>query len=428
MREDLVEAVRAFCTQPLDALDQVGLQERAVLARALAGQLLGCADQALGELDARGQGRVVTDPGSDGPAQLESVHGWWRDAVVLTGQQAGRDLRRAQFLRELPLLGRAVLDGTLAPAQAAVLGRLAGAIPDQALRDSQTQLIAVAAPLNTDALNRFVTHLIATHCEPALDAEQGAAHARRYLQVRREQDGSVRGSFVLASEDAEVVLTVLEPLARRQGMADVRSAGQRRADALVEVFGAAAAWMDLPHAGGQRPQVSYVVTAEWCAGEQPPSLPERLASAGLHPAALSRFAADSAWTGPQTRARVESALCDARIGRLLLDSRGRVVSLEALTDGITPAQRRAVSIRDRSCVAKGCTRPPAFCDVHHLEHREHGGATSVANLALLCRRHHVLWHRGVVGLHDLHLPWLPDPEPERTHHDPWSHENRPLIA
>jgi hypothetical protein len=170
------------------------------------------------------------------------------------------------------------------------------------------------------------------------------------------------------------------------------------------------------------------VTAEWCAGEQPPSLPERLASAGLHPAALSRFAADSAWTGPQTRARVESALCDARIGRLLLDSRGRVVSLEALTDGITPAQRRAVSIRDRSCVAKGCTRPPAFCDVHHLEHREHGGATSVANLALLCRRHHVLWHRGVVGLHDLHLPWLPDPEPERTHHDPWSHENRPLIA
>jgi hypothetical protein len=87
-----------------------------------------------------------------------------------------------------------------------------------------------------------------------------------------------------------------------------------------------------------------------------------------------------------------------------------------------------VSTRDRHCVAKGCTRPPAFCDVHHLEHRVHGGATSVENLALLCRRHHVLWHRGALGRHDLHLPWLPDPEPERTDHDPWSRQNRPLIA
>lgn len=423
-----MEAVRAFCAQPLDALDQVGLQERAVLARALAGRLLGSADQALAELDARGQGKVVADPGSDGPAVLRSTQGWWRDTAVVTGKQAGRDLRRAAFLRRFPVIGQAVVDGTLAPAQAAVLGRLDGAIPEQALRDSQQQLVLVAQPLSTDALHRFVTHLIATHCEPALEAEQGAAHARRYLQVRKEADGSVRGTFVLASEDAEVVLTVLEPLARRQGMEDTRSAGQRRADALVEVFGGAAAWMDLPHAGGHRPQVSYVITAPWCAGEQPLSLPEQLGSAGLHPLALSRFAPDGAWTGPQTRARVESALCDARVSRLLLDGHGSIVSLESLNDHVTPAQRRAVSIRDRQCVAKGCTRPPAFCDVHHLEHREHGGATSVENLVLLCRRHHVLWHRGTIGLHDLHLPWLAEPEPERTDHHPWSRQNRPLIA
>jgi hypothetical protein len=52
----------------------------------------------------------------------------------------------------------------------------------------------------------------------------------------------------------------------------------------------------------------------------------------------------------------------------------------------------------------------------------------VENLVLLCRRHHVLWHRGTVGLHDLHLPWLPEPEPERTDHDPWGRQNAPLIA
>jgi 5-methylcytosine-specific restriction endonuclease McrA len=126
---------------------------------------------------------------------------------------------------------------------------------------------------------------------------------------------------------------------------------------------------------------------------------------------------------------METVLCDARISRLLLDPHGTVVSLESLTDAITPAQRRAVSIRDRHCIAKGCTRPPAFCDVHHLHHRADGGATSVENLVLLCRRHHVLWHRGTISHHDLHLPWLDlDTEDEPVAHDPWDTHNPPLIA
>jgi hypothetical protein len=273
-----------------------------------------------------------------------------------------------------------------------------------------------------------VRHLIATHCEPELDREQARAHEHRYLQLSTEADGTVRGRFVLAAEDAESVLTVLEPLARRQGLEDKRSAGQRRADALVDVFAGAAVWMDLPHAGGQRAQLSYVVNGAWAAGEDPPSLAEQLAPGELHPNSLGQYCASGAWTGPQTRARVEAVLCDARISRLLLDSRGTVVALYSLTDEITAAQRRAVSSRDRHCVAKGCTRPPAFCDVHHLVGRAHGGPSTVENLVLLCRRHHVLWHRGSVGLHDLYTPWLPDLEPEAIPHDPWAHHNPPLVA
>jgi hypothetical protein len=66
--------------------------------------------------------------------------------------------------------------------------------------------------------------------------------------------------------------------------------------------------------------------------------------------------------------------------------------------------------------------------VHHLIARADGGPTSVENLVLLCRRHHVLWHRGTLGHHDLHTPWLPEPEPEQTDHDPWERQNQPLIA
>jgi hypothetical protein len=422
------QEVEAMLAVDLSGLDQVGLQSLAQQLRQAAGRISGKLDQVLAVLDASGDGSVQTNPGSEHAAIYQSVEGWWRDTATIPGHQSGRELRRARVLRELPLIGQAVIDGVLAPDQAAVLCRLHGAIPIQALLESQTSLIQVARERNTDALAAFVRHLIATHCEPALEAEQDRAHEKRYLQLSTEPDGTVRGRFVLTSEDAEAVLTVLEPLARQQGLADKRSAGQRRADALVEVFAGATAWMDLPQAGGQRAQLSYVINAAWSAGDTPVGLQEQLARQGMHPNVISEHCAAAAWTGPQTRARIESLLCDSRISRLVLDSRGEVVALHSLTDQITNAQRRGVSARDRHCIAKGCTRPPAFCDVHHLEHRADGGKTTIDNLVLLCRRHHVLWHRGTLGRHQLHTPWLPEPEPDRLSFDPWAQHNPPQVA
>jgi hypothetical protein len=49
-----------------------------------------------------------------------------------------------------------------------------------------------------------------------------------------------------------------------------------------------------------------------------------------------------------------------------------------------------------------------MCDAHHLHHRAHGGTTTIDNLVLLCRRHHVLWHSGKLQLHHLDVPWHPD--------------------
>jgi hypothetical protein len=47
--------------------------------------------------------------------------------------------------------------------------------------------------------------------------------------------------------------------------------------------------------------------------------------------------------------------------------------------------------------------------VHHLRSREDGGPTTLDNLVLLCRRHHVLWHDGRLLLADLRVPWLRRP-------------------
>jgi hypothetical protein len=65
---------------------------------------------------------------------------------------------------------------------------------------------------------------------------------------------------------------------------------------------------------------------------------------------------------------------------------------------ISPALRRALAVRDGGCVfpvaGSPCGRPVAWCDVHHLRARAHGGETTLSNTAVACRRHHRLLHEG----------------------------------
>ena len=205
------------------------------------------------------------------------------------------------------------------------------------------------------------------------------------------------------------------------------TAGQRRADALVDICQQVLRHGELPDTGGQRPQLTYVLPADWAAGRQAeiacrdcgPRCAEHSAPSfadtanaclpGQGGVPAEQACATAAWSGPQTRSRIEALLCDARISRVLLDSAGQVRRLEALHDSITGAQRRALAARDLGCAARGCTRPPGMCDAHHLVRRSDGGPTALDNLVLLCRRHHVLWHLGKLQHRNLHIPWHPDP-------------------
>ncbi|MFZ2046460.1 MAG: HNH endonuclease signature motif containing protein, partial [Trebonia sp.] len=58
------------------------------------------------------------------------------------------------------------------------------------------------------------------------------------------------------------------------------------------------------------------------------------------------------------------------------------------SDSIPASIRRAVLLRDRGCAWPRCGRPAAWCDVHHLQHKEDGGKTAVSECVLLCQFHH----------------------------------------
>ncbi|NEK60488.1 DUF222 domain-containing protein, partial [Geodermatophilus sabuli] len=56
----------------------------------------------------------------------------------------------------------------------------------------------------------------------------------------------------------------------------------------------------------------------------------------------------------------------------------------------TPAQRRWVQTRDRTCRHPGCSNRAGWADLDHVESYACGGPTACENLCCLCRRHHRL--------------------------------------
>jgi hypothetical protein len=86
--------------------------------------------------------------------------------------------------------------------------------------------------------------------------------------------------------------------------------------------------------------------------------------------------------------------CDAEIARVVLGPAGEVLDLGRTSRLPSPAQRRALAVRDGGCVFPGCDRPPGWCQAHHRRHWVDGGRTDLGNLLLLCAFHHRLIHEG----------------------------------
>ncbi len=82
--------------------------------------------------------------------------------------------------------------------------------------------------------------------------------------------------------------------------------------------------------------------------------------------------------------------CDAATVAMQHGPAGEILDVGRRTRTISPALRRALAARDRTCRFPGCQN--RRCDAHHVQHWADGGATRLENLVLLCRRHHRVVH------------------------------------
>jgi hypothetical protein len=88
----------------------------------------------------------------------------------------------------------------------------------------------------------------------------------------------------------------------------------------------------------------------------------------------------------------------------VLGGQSEVLDLGRSRRLFSPAQRKAMAVRDKRCRAEGCTIPAAWCEAHHAKKPwADGGLTDIADGALMCAWHH---HRAHDGQYDTRR--LPD--------------------
>ena len=297
------------------------------------------------------------------------------------GEAAGR-AETARRLAQLPATAQALAEGAISPAHARVATKAAQDLPAGALGGLDALVADQGVGVDAGRLRGVVDDYAHAVAPDSLGARQERAWRTRRLNIRRTPDDGGVFEASLDKVGCETVLTALAPLSVPTGEGDARTAEQRRADALVELARRALDRGELPASGGVRPHVTVVV-----------DLPTLLLAQGADAAQLDRLGAICGETARRLA-------CDAGVSRVLTNGPSQVLDVGRAVRTVTPAQRRALVVRDRGCV--GCRAPAGWCQAHRPGQpppppRPKGadhGPTDLSNMVLLCSRcHHAVHER-----------------------------------
>jgi hypothetical protein len=308
-----------------------------------------------------------------------STVAWLRSRLHAGG--AAPRVQVAKALRDLPEVAAAFGRGEISFTHARIAAKTARDLDRQVLAGGGDKLLAEQAVEHPLAVFARAALRIRDHFNPAA-ADRRGRHPEldQWLDVDRTFGGAVSVSGMLGPDSGELLLHTLGAYLRPATPDDLVPATARRAEALMQICRAAGT--AAPQAGGMKPQVT--VTIDWDT---------------LRGQTQSLFDTQGAWTGarlgsgtplhPETARRLA---CDAGLVPAVLGAASEPLDVGRLHRLVTPAIRRALNLRDGGCRFPGCDRPVAWCDAHHLVSWVQGGQTSLTNMILLCRRHHVLVH------------------------------------
>lgn len=299
-----------------------------------------------------------------------------------------RDLRLAEALSfRWTGVGTALAERRVNLPQAQVIVKSLDALPiadlDPAVvADAEQRLVEFAGQFNPQqlrALGRKILDVVAPEVGEAqearaLEAEERRAEQSTALSVHRVGNGCSRVIATVPDAVAHRLRTYLEAFTSPRhgamvgGDGDRLPAERKRGSAFCSLLEA----IDpkrLPLHGGDATTVIVTVTLD--------ALRADLATAGL-------LGSEDRITAAEARRMT----CTAKIIPAVLGGDAEILDLGRARRLFSPAQRKALGLRDRRCRAEGCTVPANWCEAHHRRPWSHGGLTNLGDGVLLCGFHH----------------------------------------
>ena len=295
---------------------------------------------------------------------------WLAHRAPLTRQDASTLVRTARFVQTFDQTAKALDAGDITAAHATVAAQAAKHRGEQ-YREHEDVILDVARDLPVAGFRQVMQYWKAIADDTATD--EPTVDDTDYLDVSTtfagvgHLDGRLDPVAVKTLMDR---LDALEPPDPADGPRPPRTLAQRRAAAL----------MRLVH--GEAPPdttIDIVIDSETFAG-RPPGDP-------------TKGCCDLLGQGPISPVVVRTLACDAAIGRIVMRGHSEILDLGHRTRVVSPALRRAVILRDRTCTDDGCDVPAHQCDIHHEVPWQHHGPTTLENLKAKCRVHHTALHR-----------------------------------
>jgi Domain of unknown function (DUF222)/HNH endonuclease len=309
-----------------------------------------------------------------------SPQAWLVQHAPVTKAEATQLLRTARLARDHERTAKMLSTGDVSAAHVEVMAR-AARHREEGYAEHEDALLDAATALPPDSFRHVARRWRALADDALADSDAFDAFQARRLHCSATFHGTVIVDGELDPDGGAAVIAALDALDSpdpENGPDLPRSMAQRRADALVHLAQQSLAQVETSERRARTTDV--VVDADTLTGQPPVDL---VAARCELPA-----------VGPVPRSVVERLCCDASIGRVLRRGPSLILDLGRRTPVVSPAQHRALAHRDGGCGFPGCDRPHWWCDAHHIVHWILGGRTDLANLVLLCRRHHVAVHEG----------------------------------
>ena len=281
------------------------------------------------------------------------------------------------------------------------LDKLPGWVTAEQLASAEEHLIGLAEEWPPHGLRRLATHLWtviapdeADQLEAeALEREETNAKAATRLTLRRCGDGSTRITGRIPDHVAARLSTLLDAHTSPRRLA---SQGLPGAAAGETSPGTPMPGRDTATGERLRPdRLRGLALCSLIEHADPDKLPQHgsTATTVMITIALDQLR-DLLGSGtlpdgtPLSPGEIRRLACTAGIIPVVLGSDSEILDVGRTSRLFTPAQQRAMRLRDQHCRADGCTIPAAWTEAHHLKPWASGGDTDLKDGVLFCSWHH----------------------------------------